>query len=89
MVSLCTFGLAAAALALLTAAHPAAAQTTLLSDTFNSENGGAGQLSYTGFANFNVCFQRCGFDRQRLLRCPARQRPVCGPVRCCQRLPDF
>lgn len=45
--------LAAVALASLAAAHPASAQA-LLSDTFDSENGGVGQLNYTGFANFNA-----------------------------------
>jgi hypothetical protein len=54
MFSFRTLGIAAVALISLAAAHPASAQTTLLSDTFNSENGGAGQLSYTNFANFNV-----------------------------------
>ena len=47
------FGLAAVTLASLAAAHPASAQA-LLSDNFNSENGGVGQLNYTGFANFNA-----------------------------------
>ncbi len=53
MISPRIFVLAAAAVASLAAAHPASAQV-LLSDTFNSENGGAGQLNYTGFANFNA-----------------------------------
>ena len=53
MISPRIFIPAAAALALLAAAHPASAQV-LLSDTFNSENGGVGQLNYTGFANFNA-----------------------------------
>ena len=47
------FALAAVALASLAAAHPASAQA-LLSDDFNSENGGVGQLNYTGFASFNA-----------------------------------
>lgn len=47
------FALAAVALASLAAAHPASAQV-LLSDTFNSENGGSGTLNYSGFANFNA-----------------------------------
>lgn len=51
--SLRIFGLAAVTLASLAAAHPASAQA-LLTDTFNSENGGGGQLNYTGFANFNA-----------------------------------
>ncbi len=54
MFSFRTLGIAAVALVSLAAAHPASAQTTLLNDTFNSENGGVGQLSYTNFANFNV-----------------------------------
>lgn len=53
MLSFRILGLAAAVLVPL-AAHPASAQTTLLSDTFNSENSGAGQLAYNGFANFNA-----------------------------------
>ncbi len=53
MISLRIFVPAAAALAFFAAAHPASAQV-LLSDTFNSENGGAGQLNYTGFANFDA-----------------------------------
>jgi hypothetical protein len=32
----------------------ARADVILLSDNFNSENGGAGQLNYTNFANWNV-----------------------------------
>ncbi len=47
------FALVAVALASLAAAPHASAQV-LLSDTFNSENGGVGQLNYTGFANFNA-----------------------------------
>ena len=33
-------------------AAPVAAQTVLLDDTFNSENGGAGAAEFSGFANF-------------------------------------
>ena len=45
-----TFSLAAVALASLAAAHPASAQV-LFSDTFNTENGGVGQLNYNVAAN--------------------------------------
>lgn len=41
-----------AAAAALVAAAPATAQTVLLNDTFNGENGGAGVGVYSGFANF-------------------------------------
>jgi PEP-CTERM motif-containing protein len=41
-----------AAAAALAAAAPASAQTVLLDDTFNGENGGAGAGVYSGFANF-------------------------------------
>ncbi len=36
------------------AAAPAAAQTVLLNETFNSENGGAGAAEYSGFANWSA-----------------------------------
>ena len=42
------------AAALACAAAPAAAQTVLLNDTFNSENGGVGAAEYSGFANWSA-----------------------------------
>jgi hypothetical protein len=45
-------GLALAAAASLGAAAPAAAQTVLLNDSFDTEHGGAGAAEYSGFANF-------------------------------------
>jgi PEP-CTERM motif len=45
--------LVAGSLALLSAIAPARA-TTLLSDNFETQNGGVGQLNYTGFTNFTV-----------------------------------
>jgi hypothetical protein len=44
--------LLAAAAALV--AGPAAADTVLLNDTFNGENGGAGAAEYSGFANWSA-----------------------------------
>ena len=41
-----------AAAAALVIAVPAAAQTVLLNDTFDSENGGVGAAEFSGFANF-------------------------------------
>ena len=43
---------ALAAAATLAIAAPAAAQTVLLDDTFNNENGGAGAAEFSGFTNF-------------------------------------
>jgi len=45
---------ALAAFALCVGAPAAHAQVYLLNDNFNTENGGVGQLNYTGFANWNV-----------------------------------
>jgi hypothetical protein len=45
-------GLAATAIGLALLAGPAAHATTVLNDTFDSENGGASALNYTGFANW-------------------------------------
>ncbi len=53
VLSVRIFALAAASLASFAAAHPASAQV-LLSDTFDSENGGAGTFNYTGFAHFDA-----------------------------------
>lgn len=39
---------------LLVAASAASAQTVLLNDDFNGENGGVGAAEYSGFANFSV-----------------------------------
>lgn len=50
-----SFGIAVAvAFAVLLAAGPAAADTILFSDNFNTENGGIGALNYNAFANWNV-----------------------------------
>ena len=46
--------LALAAAAALCAAVPAHAQTTLLNDDFNAENGGAGAAEYSGFAHWSA-----------------------------------
>jgi hypothetical protein len=48
------FGLVAVAVLLGPPSPVARADTILLSDNFNSENGGVGKLNYTKFANFNV-----------------------------------
>src|SRR5579862_1829881 len=45
---------ALAAFALCVGAPAAHAQVYLLNDNFNTENGGVGQLNYTGFDNWNV-----------------------------------
>ena len=45
-------GAALAIAAALAITAPAAAQTVLLDDTFNGENGGAGAAEFSGFANF-------------------------------------
>lgn len=42
------------AVTLACAAAPAAAQTVLLNDSFNAENGGAGAAEYSGFANWSA-----------------------------------
>jgi hypothetical protein len=42
------------AVTLACAAAPAAAQTVLLNDNFNAENGGAGAAEYSGFANWTA-----------------------------------
>ena len=42
------------AVTLACAAAPAAAQTVLLNDNFNAENGGAGAAEYSGFANWSA-----------------------------------
>jgi len=42
------------AVTLACATAPAAAQTVLLNDSFNAENGGAGAAEYSGFANWSA-----------------------------------